>query len=81
MAWVLRWHRIDVAFTLRSHSGVVIIPRSLQRHLRSYLLRVTDEHGQRRFLVQDLRTGERREFSNERELKRFLAEPRAARLR
>ena len=59
----------------------MIIPRSLQRHLRSYLLRVTDEHGQRRFLVQDLRTGERREFGDERELKRFLAEPRPMRLR
>ena len=59
----------------------MIIPRSLQQHLRSYLLRVTDKHGQRRFLVQDLRTGERREFSDERELKRFLAEPRATRLR
>ena len=59
----------------------MIIPRSLQRHLRSYLLRVTDEYGQRRFLVQDLRTGERREFGDERELKRFLAEPRPMRLR
>ena len=78
---MLRWHRIDVALTLRSHSGVVIIPRSLQRHLRSYLLRVTDEHGQRRFLVQDLRTGERREFTSEHELHGFLAEHRPVRLR
>ena len=69
------------ALTLRAHSAVVSIPRSLQRHSRSYLLRVTDEHGQRRFLVQDLRTGERREFGDEHELKRFLAEPRPMRLR
>ena len=48
---------------------------------RSYLLRVRDKHGRRRFLMQDLRTGERREFSDERELKRFLAEPRSTRLR
>lgn len=59
----------------------MIIPSSLQRHLRSYLLRVTDEHGQRRFLVQDLRTGERHEFGDERELKRFLTEHRPIRLR
>ncbi len=59
----------------------MISPRPHQQHLRSYLLRVTDEHGQRRFLVQDLRTGERREFGDERELKRFLAEPRPMRLR
>ena len=80
---MLRWRCIDAALTLRSHSGVVIIPRPRphQQHLRSYLLRVTDEHGQRRFLVQDLRTGERREFGDERELKRFLAEPRPMRLR
>ena len=56
-------------------------PRSVQRHLRSYRLRVTDEHGQRRFLVQDLRTGERREFGDERELKRYLAEHKPRRLR
>ncbi len=45
---------------------------SPRRQLRSYLLRVTHEHGERRFLVQDLRTGERREFDDALELKRFL---------
>jgi hypothetical protein len=51
------------------------------RRLRSFLLRVTVEHGERRFLVQDLRTGERREFASERALKRFLAEHQPGRLR
>ena len=49
--------------------------------LRSFLLRVTVGHGQRRFLVQDLRTGDRREFATERDLHRFLARYRQARLR
>ena len=57
------------------------ILRSLQRPQRSFLLRVTLEHGERRFLVQDLRTGERREFGDESELKRFLAEHKPVRLR
>jgi len=52
-----------------------------EQRLRSFLLRVTVEHGERRFLVQDLRTGERREFASERALKRFLAEHRPERLR
>lgn len=54
------------------------IPQPLPR---SYLLRVTVERGERRFFVQDLRTGERRWFASEGELKRFLAEARPARLR
>lgn len=49
--------------------------------LRSFLLRVTVGGGKRRFLLQDLRTGERREFASERALQRFLAEPRCGRLR
>lgn len=49
--------------------------------LRSFLLRVTVGGGKRRFLLQDLRTGERREFASERALRRFLAEPRCGRLR
>lgn len=54
---------------------------TFERRLRSFLLRVTVEHGERRFLVQDLRTGERREFASERALKRFLAEHQPVRLR
>ena len=56
-------------------------PHSDLRQRHSYLLRVTVEHGARRFLVQDLHTGERREFADEREFKRFLAERHPARLR
>ena len=58
---------------------MVTSPCSMRQ--RSFLLRVMVARGKRRFFVQDLRTGERREFSDERELKRFLAEPRATRLR
>lgn len=56
-------------------------PHSHPHQRRSYLLRVTLEQGARRFLVQDLSTGERREFADEDQLKRFLAEHRPARLR
>jgi hypothetical protein len=55
--------------------------QAVQRKLHSYLLRVTVERGARRYLLQDLRSGERHEFDDERELKRFLAEHRPARLR
>ena len=48
---------------------------------RSFLLRVMLARGKRRFFVQDLRTGERREFSSEHELHGFLAEVRPIRLR
>ena len=48
---------------------------------RSYLLRVMVGRGKRRFFVQDLRTGERREFTSEHELRGFLAEHRPVRLR
>jgi hypothetical protein len=58
---------------------VIATPSSLR--LRSFLLRVTVGLGQRRYLVQDLRTGERREFATERELRRFLAGHRLSRLR
>jgi hypothetical protein len=51
------------------------------RRLHSFLLRVTVEHGTRRFLVQDLRTGERRELADMRALNRFLAAHKPARLR
>jgi hypothetical protein len=59
----------------------VTTTRSVQRRLHSYLLRVTVERGARRFLLQDLRSGERHEFDDERALKRFLAEHGPARLR
>lgn len=49
--------------------------------LHSFLLRVTVSCGTRRFLLQDLRTGERREFASERRLRRFLAERLPSRLR
>lgn len=58
-----------------------MIATSPSPRLRSFLLRVTVGRGQRRFLVQDLRTGERREFASERELRRFLAGYRLSRLR
>jgi hypothetical protein len=58
----------------------VIATASFPR-LRSFLLRVTLGRGPRRYLVQDLRTGERREFASERELRRFLAGERLSRLR
>jgi hypothetical protein len=59
-----------------------VTPRHIvQPQLHSYLLRVTVERGARRFLLQDLRSGERHEFDDERALKRFLAERRPARLR
>ena len=48
---------------------------------RSYLLRVTAGRGTRRFLIQDLRTGQRCEFVSVRDLHGFLAEHRPARLR
>lgn len=54
---------------------------TLPRRLRSFLLRVTVESGEQRFLVQDLRTGQRHEFTSERALKRFLAEHKPVRLR
>jgi hypothetical protein len=58
-----------------------VIATSSFLRLRSFLLRVTVGRGQRRYLVQDLRTGERREFATERELRRFLAGDRLSRLR
>ena len=41
---------------------------------RNYLLRVLGGTGGPRFVVQDLRTGERRQFASEDELQRFLAD-------
>lgn len=58
-----------------------MIATSPSPRLRSFLLRVTADRGQRRYLVQDLRTGERREFASERELRRFLCAYRLSRLR
>lgn len=55
--------------------------RPLPTLLRSFLLRVRVEGGRRVLDVQDLRSGERREFATERELRRFLAEHRPMRLR
>jgi hypothetical protein len=40
---------------------------------RNYLLRVLGGPGVPRYLVQDLRTGERQQLANEEELRRFLA--------
>ena len=47
----------------------------------SYLLRVVVGTGVRRFTLQDLRSGERREFENEIELRRFLGRARPQQLR
>jgi hypothetical protein len=58
-----------------------VIAHAPSPRLRSFLLRVTLGRGPRRFLVQDLRTGERREFASERELHRFLAGRWLSRLR
>jgi hypothetical protein len=49
---------------------------------RNYLLRVLGGAGGSRFVVQDLRTGERQHVASEEELRRFLAaraEPRRLR--
>lgn len=48
---------------------------------RSFLLRVMVGRGKCRYFVQDLRTGERREFTSERDFHGFLAEVRPMRLR
>lgn len=49
---------------------------------RNYLLRVLGGTERPRYLVQDLRTGERRQLASEDELRRFLAAgPAATRLR
>ena len=41
---------------------------------RSYLLRIRVQHDGARYLVQDLKTGERHEFDSEAQLRRFIAE-------
>jgi hypothetical protein len=41
---------------------------------RSYLLRIRVRDDGARYLVQDLKTGERLEFGTEAELRRFIAE-------
>jgi len=41
--------------------------------LRNYLLRVLGGAGGPRYLVQDLRTGERQQLAGDEELRRFLA--------
>jgi len=40
---------------------------------RSYLLRIRVQRDGARFLVQDLRTGERHEFDSEAQFRRFIA--------
>jgi hypothetical protein len=40
----------------------------------SYLLRIRVRHDGTRYLVQDLKTGERHEFDSEAQLRRFIAE-------
>lgn len=47
----------------------------------SYLLRVSPTAQGRRYLLQDLRTAERHEFSSEAALRRFLRTQRQGRLR
>ena len=64
--------------------SAVTIARTLSspRAEHSYLLRViVVAAGVRRFMVQDLRSGERREFDNEIELRRFLGRTRSQQLR
>jgi hypothetical protein len=41
---------------------------------RSYLLRIRVERDGARYLVQDLKTGERQEFDSEVQLRRFIIE-------
>jgi len=41
---------------------------------RSFLLRIRVERDGARYLVQDLKTGERHEFDSEAQLRRFIAE-------
>jgi hypothetical protein len=47
----------------------------------SYLLRVRVRHDGTRYLVQDLKTGERHEFDSEAQLRHFIAERGAKGLR
>ena len=63
--------------------SAVTIARTLSspRAEHSYLLRVVVGTGVRRFTLQDLRSGERREFDNEIELRRFLGRTRSQQLR
>jgi hypothetical protein len=63
------------------YPGGVVTRPSIRRSTRSFLLRVSLDARERRYLVQDLRTGERREFSESGALERFLAELRSMRLR
>lgn len=48
---------------------------------RSYLLRIRVQRDGARYLVQDLKTGERHEFDSEAKLRRFIAERGAMGLR
>ena len=41
---------------------------------RSYLLRIRVRNDGTRYMVQDLKTGERHEFDSEAQLRRFIAE-------
>jgi hypothetical protein len=41
---------------------------------RSFLLRIRVRHDGARYLVQDLKTGERHQFDSEAQLRRFIAE-------
>jgi hypothetical protein len=41
---------------------------------RSYLLRIRVQRDGARYLVQDLKTGERHEFDSDAQLRRFIAE-------
>jgi hypothetical protein len=47
----------------------------------SYLLRIRVRHDGTRYMVQDLKTGERHEFDSEAQLRRFIAERGAKGLR
>jgi len=62
---------------------VVAAPTPSRPGERSYLLRVVNggSAGGRRYVVQDLRSGERRSFDDEQQLRCFLNGERPARLR
>jgi hypothetical protein len=52
---------------------VMATPSNLPACPRNYLLRVLGGAGGPRYVVQDLRTGERQQLASEDELRRFLA--------
>ena len=57
---------------MSEHPGPGAQPRGGAEHI--YLLRIRVRHDGARYLVQDLKTGERHEFESEAQLRRFIAE-------